>query len=116
MNRRRTDPGNAGAGRPRWRSCTPLSVAAPPRLVADTRVEFRALTLDRLAGLAAEGVPALEIDLARTTEVDASGLGMLVLIQKRARDAGVSTRLVHANEQLRALLALTRLDTLFELQ
>ena len=27
MNRRRTDPGNAGAGRPRWPSCTPLAAA-----------------------------------------------------------------------------------------
>ena len=94
----------------------PVTIAAPRRLVSETRVQFRALTLDRLAGIAAEGAPALEIDLAETTEVDASGLGMLVLIQKRARDAGVATRLVHANDQLRALLALTRLDSLFDLQ
>ncbi len=93
-----------------------LVLVAPQRLIADSRVAFRARALDLLAELAAQGSPALALDLSATEEVDASGLGMLVLIQKRARDAGLATRLVHPTHSVRSLLALTRLDTLFEIE
>ena len=55
------------------------------------------------------------IDLAQTVEIDASGLGLLVFIQKRAKERGVSTILRRAPERVRNLLKLTMLDFLFEL-
>jgi hypothetical protein len=47
-------------------------------------------------------------------DVDASGLGILVLVQKRARERGLSTRLLNTQHNIRSLLALTKLEGLFE--
>ena len=58
----------------------------------------------------------MSIDLGETREIDASGLGILVQIQKRAREMGVATRLLNPSEPVRRLLSLTRLDSLFELE
>jgi anti-anti-sigma regulatory factor len=88
-------------------------VVAPERLVSSTRADFRALALAHLERLdASDG--ALIIDLANTVELDASGLGILVLVQKRAKERRLSTSLRHAPERVRNLLKLTMLDFLFE--
>ena len=87
---------------------------APERLIASTRGEFRTMALAHLDELSPDA-GALVIDLSHTTEIDASGLGMLVLIQKRARERGLSTRLRRTPERVRNLLKLTLLDFLFEL-
>jgi anti-anti-sigma regulatory factor len=55
------------------------------------------------------------IDMKHTLDVDASGLGVLVLIQKRAKERGLSTRLRQPPERVRNLLKLTMLDFLFDL-
>lgn len=94
---------------------SPTYVAAPERLVAETRTRFRSLALDHLQRAAASGAGALTIDLERTTDIDASGLGILVLLQKRARELGMVTRLRRAPDRVRNLLSLTKLDFLFEL-
>ena len=49
-----------------------------------------------------------------SADIDASGLGMLVFIQKRAKEQGLSTNLRHAPERVRNLLKLTMLEFLFE--
>ena len=56
----------------------------------------------------------LRIDMASTQDVDASGLGTLVVLQKRARERGLSTQLCAAQPQIRSLLAATKLEGLFE--
>ncbi len=91
-------------------------VLAPPRLVAETRVDFRCAALDSLERAGESGIPALAIDMSDTRDVDASGLGILVLVQKRARERGLVTRLVRTQSSVRSLLALTKLDGLFEFQ
>ena len=91
-----------------------LVLAAPTRLVAETRVDFRCAALEHVGRMGALGPGALTIDLTQTTDLDASGLGILVLIQKRAREQGLVTRLKSASERIRNLLLLTRLDFLFE--
>jgi anti-anti-sigma regulatory factor len=48
-----------------------------------------------------------------TQEVDASGLGVLVLVYKRAREQGVATRLLHTGDPVRSMLMSTRLEPLF---
>jgi len=55
------------------------------------------------------------IDMGQTVEIDAAGLGILVLIQKRAKERGLSTNLRRTPERVRNLLKLTMLDFLFEL-
>lgn len=87
---------------------------APARLVAETRVDFRCAALDSLDRAGDHGAPMLEIDMAETRDVDASGLGILVLVQKRARERGLPTRLINTQDSVRSLLTLTKLEGLFE--
>ncbi len=89
-------------------------LVAPPRLVAETRVDFRCAALDSLERAGESGTPSLAIDMTETRDVDASGLGILVLVQKRARERGLVTRLMHTQHNVRSLLALTKLEGLFE--
>lgn len=89
-------------------------LVAPFRLTSDHRLEFRRAVLESLETAAHDGDPAVAIDLARTIEVDASGLGVLVLLQKRARERGLRTRLVNTPRAVQDMLQMTRLDTLFE--
>ncbi len=90
------------------------ALVAPPRLIADTRADFRTAALAHLERMG-PGAGALVIDMHQTFDLDASGLGILVLIQKRAKERGLSTRLRQAPERVRNLLKLTMLDFLFEL-
>jgi len=91
---------------------TPL--VAPSRLTAEFRLEFRRAVLEALEVAARNGAKRVTLDLAMTVEMDASGLGVLVLLQKRARERGLGTRLVHAPRAIVEMLQLTRLDSLFE--
>ncbi len=90
------------------------SFVAPARLTSDHRHEFRRAVLEALEQAAARSALAVEIDLSTTIEMDASGLGVLVLLQKRARERGLTTRLINTQHNVRSLLALTKLESLFE--
>ena len=86
---------------------------APDRLISSTTSGFRGVALDHLERLSAS-TGRLVIDLSQTVDIDASGLGLLVFIQKRAKDRGLSTNLRQAPERVRNLLKLTMLEFLFE--
>ena len=86
---------------------------APDRLISSTTGSFRNLALDHLERLGTDS-SVLVIDLSQTVDIDASGLGMLVFIQKRAKERGLSTNLRQAPERVRNLLKLTMLEFLFE--
>ena len=90
-----------------------FDLVAPERLISATRGEFRTAALHHLDQLSAEA-GAIVIDMGQTVELDASGLGILVLIQKRAKDRKLSTHLRRTPERVRNLLKLTMLDFLFE--
>jgi len=90
-------------------------LAAPEALGLETRSSFRrtaSQTLDELP----ESTGRLVIDLSATRAVDSAGLGALMLIQRRAADRRQTVCLRGANEELRFLLVLTKLDDLFELE
>ncbi len=53
------------------------------------------------------------IDFAVTGYIDSSGLGALVSLSKKIREAGGDLRLSGLNDDLRTLFELTKLDTLF---
>ena len=89
-------------------------ILAPSRLVSETRVDFRCAALDSLERARESGAPLLAIDMGETRDVDASGLGILVLVQKRARERGITTRLLNTQSSVRSLLTLTKLEPLFE--
>jgi anti-anti-sigma factor len=93
-----------------------LILVAPQRLVAETRLEFRETALAHLERLAQGKASRLIVDLRNATEVDASGLGVLVLLMKRARDQMIVTKLLHAPLGVRRMLELTKLDSLFEME
>ena len=99
----------------------PIAMSRPPlraprRLVTETRAELRDEALRRLDELAGHGATSLTIDLADVADVDIGGIGILVLLQKRAHERGLATRLVNTPVQVERLLALTQLDYLFEMQ
>ena len=90
------------------------TLVTPPRLIAATRDEFRAAVLDLLERATATHASVAVVDMGQTLDMDASGLGVLVLLHKRAKERGISTRLAHAPEHVRRLLELTKLEYLFE--
>jgi anti-anti-sigma factor len=88
-------------------------IAAPPHLTAETRLAFRRAALAAVAHAEARGLQTVVIDLRATPVVDATGLGLLVFVQRRAAESGLRTRLLGATPALRQLIAITQLDALF---
>jgi len=90
------------------------ALTAPVNLGLETRSEFRRAAVEALDALP-EGAGQLVVELAGTRTVDSAGLGVLMLVQRHAAERRVPVILRNANDELRFLLALTRLDDLFEL-
>lgn len=90
-------------------------LAAPEQLGLESRLSFRRAASELLEQLA-EGAGRLVIDLSGTRQVDSAGLGTLMLIQRRAAERRQTVCLRGANDELRFLLVLTKLDDLFELE
>lgn len=93
-----------------------LTVSAPTRLSVDTRCGFREVALECLERAGKLGAGAVTIDLRCTDELDAAGLGLLVMLRKRARERGVATVLAHVPPHVRMLLTATKLAPLFEFE
>jgi len=91
------------------------TLAAPERLDLESRTAFRRAAGEVL-NLLAEGAGRLVVDLSGTRSVDSAGLGALMLIQRKAAERRQTVCLRGANEELRFLLVLTKLDDLFELE
>jgi anti-anti-sigma factor len=106
-----------GRGRERTMATTQLNtrlLAAPDVLGLDARTEFRQAATALLEQLP-ERTGRLVIDLSGTRQVDSAGLGALMLIQRRAAERRQVVVLKNANDELRFLLVLTKLDDLFQL-
>ena len=86
-----------------------LVVDVDGQLVVSNRQEFKQLVLDEVD----QGVRLVVIDFTKSAYIDSSGLGALVSLGKRIREAGGELRLAALNEELRTLFELTRLDSLF---
>jgi anti-sigma B factor antagonist len=79
------------------------------QLIVGNRHELKDLVQSALDA----GDRRLLIDFSGTGYIDSSGLGALVSISKRIREAGGELRLSGLNEDLGSLFELTKLDTLF---
>jgi anti-anti-sigma factor len=90
-------------------------LAAPEHLGLDSRTEFRQAAAQLLEQLP-ERLGRLVIDLSATRQVDSAGLGALMLVQRRAAERRQVVVLKNANDELRFLLVLTKLDDLFQLE
>lgn len=85
---------------------------APETLGLETRAEFLQSAIAALDDLP-EGSGRLVVNLTRTAEIDSAGLGALMLVQRRAAERRLTVVLRYPNDELRFLLALTKLDDLF---
>jgi anti-sigma B factor antagonist len=79
------------------------------QLVVGNRQELKELVQEAVD----RGDRKFLFDFTPTAYIDSSGLGALVSISKRVREAGGDLRLAGLNEDLRSLFELTKLDTLF---
>ena len=94
----------------------PDPLVAPTRLTAETRAEFRARALAHVDQVVAEAGPNVDIDVGATREIDATGLGVLLYVEKCARERGVGTRLLNVGPSVRNPLMVARLEHLFDLR
>lgn len=92
-----------------------VPLVCPPRLTTEHRVDFRRDALHALDAAMAVGARAVTLDLGAVVEIDASGLGVLILLQKRAREVGLRTRLVQVPGVVEQLFEDTRMAPLFDI-
>ena len=81
------------------------------QLIVGNRQELKRTVLAELE----EGTRHFVVDFTLTGYIDSSGLGILVGLSKKIREAGGRLRLAALNEDLRTLFELTKLYTLFEI-
>jgi anti-sigma B factor antagonist len=86
-------------------------VTVEGQLVAGNRQQLREAVLPEID----RGARHFVIDFADTGYIDSAGLGALVSLSKRIREADGTLRLTNLNEDIRTLFELTKLDTLFTL-
>ena len=89
------------------------ALVPPTRLIAETRSEFRRVALEYVALAVARGEKRITVDLSATTEIDASGLGILLFVNTRATEQGLTTHLVRVPREVMGLLDLTKLTQIF---
>ena len=94
----------------RFGQVTAIEVAG--QLIVGNRQELRQMVLAELA----QGSRSFVVDFALTGYIDSSGLGILVSLSKKIREAGGRLQLASLNEDLRTLFELTKLYTLFEIR
>jgi anti-anti-sigma regulatory factor len=90
------------------------TLAAPARITGETRATFRKDALSFMEAAGAAGLVNISLDMSKTVEVDASGLGVLVVVQKKSKELGLHLRVTRVPQQVRYLLLLTKLEHLFE--
>lgn len=79
------------------------------QLIVGNRHDLKTKVLEAME----RGESKFVIDFSETGYIDSSGLGVLVSLSKKIREASGDLRLAGLNEDLRTLFELTKLDTLF---
>ena len=88
-----------------------IIVSVDGQLIVANRNELKDKVLKSLE----DGESKFVLDFSSTEYIDSSGLGVLVSVSKKIREAGGELRLAGLNEDLRMLFELTKLDTLFKI-
>lgn len=88
-----------------------IIVSVDGQLIVANRNELKDKVLKALEA----GESKFVLDFSSTEYIDSSGLGVLVSVSKKIREAGGELRLAGLNEDLRMLFELTKLDTLFKI-
>ncbi len=81
------------------------------QLIVGNRQELKQKVLDEIE----RGERKFLVDFSQTGYIDSSGLGVLVSLSKKIREAGGALRLANLNDDLKTLFELTKLDTLFHI-
>lgn len=80
-------------------------------LTVGNRERFKQVVLERVES----GGRKFLMDFGESSYIDSTGLGALVSLSRKIREAGGRMRLTGLNEDLRTLFELTKLDTVFDL-
>lgn len=80
-------------------------------LTVGNRERFKQIVLERVSA----GERKFLVDFGESSYIDSTGLGSLVNLSRKIREAGGRLRLTGLNEDLRTLFELTKLDTVFEI-
>ena len=88
-----------------------IIVSVDGQLIVANRNELK----DKVLKALEDGESKVVLDFLSTEYIDSSGLGVLVSVSKKIREAGGELRLAGLNEDLRMLFELTKLDTLFKI-
>src|SRR5436309_13058307 len=88
-------------------------LAAPEALNLDTRTTFRRAATELLEQLP-EGAGRLVIELSGTRALDGAGLGVLMLIQRKASERRLTVCLRGAKDERRLLPVLSKVADLFD--
>lgn len=93
---------------------TEVCVSIPQMLVVSNRQELKSVVRKEFE----KGHNIFVLDFGKTpcAYVDPSGLGVLVSLSKWAKEVGSEVHFQGFNEDLRTLLELTKLDTLFSIR
>jgi anti-sigma B factor antagonist len=78
-------------------------------LIAANRGELKETVIYALAS----GARRFRLDFRATNSIDSSGLGALVSLNKKVREAGGEVRVANMNAELRTLFGDTKLDLMF---
>lgn len=92
---------------------TPL--VCPTHLTAEHRIEFRRDALNALESAFEAGESTVVLDLGGVVSIDASGLGVLILLQKRARERKMRISLLAVPSIVEKLFEDTRMGPLFDI-
>jgi anti-sigma B factor antagonist len=77
--------------------------------------EPEAMFKKTVTGLLEQGQVYLLVDLSQVGFLDSSGLGALVRAMTNSQKEGGQTKLLNAGPQVRRLLEMTKLDSVFEI-
>jgi anti-sigma B factor antagonist len=80
-------------------------------LTVSNRERFKQVVLERVAA----GEQKFLMDFGESSYIDSTGLGALVSLSRKIREAGGRLRLAGLNEDLRTLFELTKLNTVFDI-
>ena len=94
-----------------WNVDDVVVVAAERRLVVGNRQDLKTTMLDEME----RGRRGLVIDFGGTDLIDSGGLGVLVTLYRQAEEVSAKLVLTGLSHELRELLRLTKLETIFVL-
>ena len=89
------------------------ALAAPEHLDLERSEEFRNAA-ESLLEVMPGSSERLVIDLSATVRLDSAGMRTLLLVRRRASALGVTVQLRGARQEIRTLMALAKVNDLFE--